>query len=142
MGSARIELAIFAMSRRRHNLDHEASYSDRPQAPIYPHRCGSSADDFGNLSGASLLCTETSKPHTAVGHLHFLPVLDRAVCFALQTKALDAAGRHASESWNLFKEVLSKKRAFCASYPLLGVENLKKLSILSGKNTVNEALRL
>ena len=80
------------------------------------------ADDLRDLPSAARLRAESSESDATVGHADFLSVLDVAIGFAFQTKALDGSGGHDPWSWNLFKEVLSKNAATWAFDPLLGVE--------------------
>ena len=106
VGSERIELSIFAMSRRRHKpLDHEPHISSHQWKLL--NRFGEdSFDNFGNFSGATTLRTKSCHPRTSVIHFDQLSVTNRSICFTLQTISLDFRHLLSTSPWNNFFSTL------------------------------------
>ena len=101
--------------------------------------CGS-WNDLGNFTTASILRTGACISSSPVWHFDFLPIIDRTIRFAFQTKSFNCS--HVifavKKTYELFVQKISK---MCLLPPTLRVENAYSCHIHDSSSVEIESLR-
>lgn len=101
--------------------------------------CGS-WNDLGNFTTASILRTGACKSSSSVCHFDFLPIIDRTIRFAFQTKSFNCSHviLAVKKTYELFVQKISK---MCLLPPTLRVENRYSWNIVDDDMVLNDRLR-